>query len=254
MIIADTHLHIYPEYNLAAALREYVVRLTALAPSAVCAGFMAERHDCHVYRSLAEGDKDKRLENIALNVPAGGSCLELQCFNTAPLYLLPGRQIVTAEKLELLCLGVDADIPDGLSAEDAVHRIREVGGVAVLTWAVGKWLFKRAAVVNDLLQEFGPQDLIIGDSAMRPIFWPTPRPMHFARKNGYRVIAGSDPLPAAGEERVMGSYASLFSGEFNPKTPGESIKSALSDTSVAIKSVGSRCGMLEFFQRMANSR
>ncbi len=254
MIIADTHLHIYPEYDLAAALREYVVRLTALAPSAVCAGFMAERYDCHTYRSLAEGDKDNRLENIALNVIDGGNCLELQCFNTAPLYLLPGRQIVTAEKLELLCLGVDADVPDGLSAEAAVHRIREVGGIAVLTWAVGKWLFKRAAVVKNLLEIFGPQDLIIGDSAMRPVFWPTPHPMRFARKNGYRVIAGSDPLPVAGEESVMGSYASLFSTEFDAAKPNSSLKSALSDPTVAIKSVGSRSGILEFFQRMKNSR
>jgi hypothetical protein len=254
MIIADTHLHIYPEYDFAEALREYVVHLTALAPSALCAGFMAERSDCHIYRSLADGDKDNCLENIALKVLDNGSCLELQCFNTAPLYLLPGRQIVTAEKLELLCLGVDADIPDGLPAETAVHRIREVGGIAVLTWAVGKWLFKRAAVVDELLKTFSPQELMIGDSAMRPVFWPTPRPMRFARKNGYRIIAGSDPLPAAGEEKVMGSYASLFTAEFNPEKPSLSLKSALHDPDTAIKTVGSRSGIFEFFQRMANSR
>jgi len=252
MIIADTHLHIYPEYNLAESLREYTIRLNALAPSAVCAGFMAERHDCHIYRALAEGDSQP--ENIAVKVLDGGSCLELQCFNAPLLYLVPGRQIVTAERVELLCLGVDADIPDGLPAETAIHRIREVGGAAVLTWAVGKWLFKRAAVVDDLLKTFSPQELLIGDSAMRPVFWPTPRPMRFARKNGYRVIAGSDPLPAAGEERVMGSYASLFSIGFDPEKPGTSLKSALYNPDAAIKSVGSRSGIFEFFQRMANSR
>ncbi len=152
MIIADTHLHIYPNYNLADAIRGCVLKLSALAPDATYVGFLAERSDCHVYRDLASRKRDAFSEGVS--VKSVGACLELQCFNTPTLCVCPGRQIVTEERLELLCLCVDAEIPDGLPAETVVNRINEVGGIPVLTWAVGKWLFRRAAVVRLLLEQF----------------------------------------------------------------------------------------------------
>lgn len=252
MIIADTHIHIYSNYNLADAIRGCVLKLSAIAPDATCVGFLAERSDCHVYRDLASHKRDAFSEGVS--VKSVGACLELQCFNTAPLFLCPGRQIVTKERLELLCLCVDADIPDGLPAETVVNRIREVGGVPVLTWAVGKWLFKRADVVRSLLEQFSPSQLLVGDSAMRPVFWPTPLPMQFARKRGYKILAGTDPLPADGEERVMGSYASLLDAEFEPQTARESLRLALTDSSIIVKSVGRRSGVVEFLKRMVNAR
>ena len=252
MIIADTHLHIYPNYKLVDAIRGCVLKLSALAPDATCVGFLAERHDCHLYKELASGRIDSFSEGVS--VKPVGACLELQCFNTPPLYLCPGRQIVTEERLELLCLCVDADIPDGLPAEIAVHRIREVGGIPVLTWAVGKWLFKRAEVVRSLLDLFSPAQLLVGDSAMRPVFWPTPRPMQFARKRGYKIIAGTDPLPADGEESVMGGYASLLDAHFDPHNARKDLKSALTNPTVVPESVGRRSGAVEFVKRMANAK
>ncbi len=252
MIIADTHLHIYPNYNLADAISDCVRNLSALAPDAVCAGYMAERSDCHLYQELASGQRDAFAEGVS--VKSVGACLELQCFNTPPLYLSPGRQIVTEENLEILCLCVDAQIPDGLPAETVVHRIREVAGIPVLTWAVGKWLFRRAAVVRSLLDTFSPSQLLVGDSAMRPIFWPTPQPMQSARKQGYKIIAGTDPLPADGEESVMGSYASLMDSDFDPQNARESLRSALINPSSIPKTIGKRSGAVAFVKRMGNAR
>ncbi len=252
MIIADTHLHLYPNYNLADAIRGCVHKLSALAPDAACVGYMAESSDFHQYKDLASGKRDAFSEGVS--VKSVGACLELQCFNTPSLYLCPGRQIVTEERLELLCLCVDAQIPDGLPAETTVNRIREVAGIPVLTWAVGKWLFGRAAVVRSLLETFSPSQLLVGDSAMRPIFWPTPVPMQFARKHGYKVLAGSDPLPADGEESVMGSYASLMDAPFDPENARESLRSALVNPDIIPKSVGARSGAVGFVRRMANAR
>ncbi|MBT3193460.1 MAG: hypothetical protein HN341_12995 [Verrucomicrobia bacterium] len=254
MIVADTHLHLYPHYDFETAVHGCVSRLSSLVPGAVYVGFLAERSGCHVYRVLAAGDGHFAAGDVRIEKTADEGCLVLRCFNSPPLYLCPGRQIVTAERLELLCLTCDAEIPDGLPAETAVQRIREVGGIPVLTWAVGKWLFRRSAVVRSLLDQFGPDELIVGDSAMRPVFWPTPRPMQVARGRGFKVLAGTDPLPASGEERVMGTYASVLDAEFDPRQPRASLRAALLRSDSGSASVGSRSGPFAFFHRMSNAR
>jgi len=254
MIIADTHLHLYPHYDFATAAQACAQRLAALAPQATCVGFLAERSNCHAYRALAQGEGGPQAEAMSIATTGDGGCLVVRCFNTPPLYLCPGRQLVTAERLELLCLASDAGIPDGLPAETAVQRIREVGGVPVLAWAVGKWLFGRAPVVRALLARFGPDELLVGDSAMRPVFWPTPRPMRFAARHGFTILAGTDPLPAYGEARVMGRYATLLNAEFDPRQARSSLCAALMSGAPAAQAVGVRSGPLEFFRRMANAR
>ncbi len=252
MIVVDTHLHLYDEYDWSEALRGCVGRLSALAPQAVCAGVLVDRFGQGNFRALTEGRK--RLEqDFSIRVLDEGKCIKIQSPVVAPLYLFAGRQIVTAERLEILCLGVDADIPDGLAADIAVRRIREVGGIAVLTWAVGKWLFARAKVVQKLLSEFTPDELLLGDSAMRPIFWPQPKPMRWAVREHRVILAGTDPLPAAGEERVMGSFASLLKMEFDETNALASLNSGIFTAGSMPKSVGRRSGVVPFIRRMANS-
>jgi hypothetical protein len=245
---------LYPHYDFTKAVQGCARRLASLAPGAACVGFLAERAGCHVYRSLLQEEGRAIAEDIGVSPTDDGHCLVLRGFNTPPLYLCPGRQIVTAERLEVLCLTIDVEIEDGLPAETVVQRMCEVGGIPVLPWAVGKWLFRRGSVVRALLDRFGPETLLVGDSAMRPTLWPTPLPMRSAHRRGYRVLAGTDPLAVAGEEEVMGTYASLLDAEFDPKHARASLRSALRQPEVELRSVGARCGMVEFIQRMANAR
>jgi hypothetical protein len=164
----------------------------------------------------------------------------------SPLFVLPGRQIATRERLEVLCLGSDAAIPDGEPAELTIRRIGELDALPVLAWAVGKWLFGRKRVVEKLLETFGPDRLLIGDSAMRPVFWPEPGPMREARRRQYRLLAGSDPLPKAGDERQAGRYATRVEAAFDPAFPSRSLLTALGKPSTPVQRVGSRCGLFEF--------
>ncbi len=78
--------------------------------------------------------------------------------------------------------------------------------------------------------------------------------MQLARKSGHKILAGTDPLPADGEEHVMGSYASLLDMDFDPQNARESLRSALINTDVIAKSIGARSGAVGFFKRMANAR
>lgn len=253
MIVVDTHVHLYSCYDFEAAVNGCVTRLGALAPGADCVGVLAERAGSRMFRSLKEQSGVEVAEDIRVTRSGDGECLLLHCFNRPPLILCPGRQIVTAERLEILCLADDAEIPDGLPAETVVQRIREVDGVPVLTWAVGKWLFRRAPVVRKLLERFGPEQLLIGDSALRPSFWPTPRPMREAHRRGYRVLAGTDPLPSAGEEAVMGTYASVLEGAVNPDDALTSLRKALLAINMPIRNVGKRSGPIEFFRRLGST-
>jgi len=253
MMIVDTHVHLYTVYDREAALRGCAQRLAALVPATVAFACLAERHDCHAYQALLEtaATEEGITEHARYQVMESGQCIAFRPGSgLPPLFVLPGRQIVTRERLEVLCLGYDAAIPDGEPAELTIRRIGELDALPVLAWAVGKWLFKRKRVVEKLLDLFGPDQLLIGDSAMRPVFWPEPGAMRAARRRQYRILAGSDPLPRAGDEHQAGRYATQVDGKFDPNHPAQSLLRVLADPSIPSSRIGSRCGLFEFPGRM----
>jgi len=77
--------------------------------------------------------------------------------------------------------------------------------------------------------------------------------MRAARRQGYRILAGTDPLPARGEESVMGSYASVFDCGFDAAHANLSLQAALRDANVELHAVGKRCGITEFVRRMTSA-
>jgi len=253
MMIVDTHVHLYSVFDREAALRGCVQRLAALAPATVAYACLTERHDCHAYKALLDtaAAESGMTANPRYQVLEDGHCVAFRPGGgLPPLFVLPGRQIATRERLEVLCIGRDAAIPDGEPAELTIRRIGELDGLPVLAWAVGKWLFKRKRFVERLLETFGPDQLLIGDSAMRPVFWPEPAPMRVARRRQYRLLAGSDPLPRAGDESQAGRYATLVDAAFDPQAPARSLLAALIAPAVPLRRIGSRCSLLEFPSRM----
>ncbi|HZB26962.1 MAG TPA: hypothetical protein VE282_00250, partial [Gemmatimonadales bacterium] len=59
------------------------------------------------------------------------------------ILLLAGRQISTRERLEVLALGTELDLPSGESLGDTIAAVREQGAIAVVPWGFGKWWFRR---------------------------------------------------------------------------------------------------------------
>ncbi len=249
MMIVDTHVHLYPEADVGSALAAGVQRLMALAPDATPVLCLTERHDCHVYRDICSAGCVPGADHIQVAVQEAGACLVLTGWDGASaLYVLPGRQIVTRERMELLCLGRDAAIPDGEPAVQSVRRIREVDGLPVLPWGVGKWMLARKGMVQKVLDAFGPDELLLGDSAMRPWFWREPGLMQTARRDGYRVVAGSDPLPHEPGDAWIGRYASRLEADVDAASPATSIREALGQAPV--QRVGQRPGPIGFWRRM----
>lgn len=249
-VVADTHLHLYPCYDLARAMSCLGTNLKELAGrDAVGLGFLAERHDCNSFSCLVS--REMKTEGAAPNIrpDTGGEALVVEEENGGRLYLFPGRQIVTAERIEILALATSVGFPDGLPAVEAIERTLGEGGVPVLAWAPGKWFFGRRKVVAKLLERFEPAALLIGDSSLRPTVWPEPLLMRHARHLGFQVVAGSDPLPFPGEEAMMGAYATALEGEFDPSRPLASARELLRGGRNPVP-VGRRGGPIQVIRRL----
>lgn len=247
-LIADTHVHIYPCYGIKLALDTLRTNLSLLDGQAVSMAFLAERSDCHFFvefeanaaRSLSSEMEIRYLDNA----------LHLREAGYPDLYIFPGRQIITREKLEILSLTTDRQIPDGLRAREVIDRIRRENGLPVLSWAPGKWFFKRKKVVEDLLAANQPGSLLIGDTTLRPTCWLQPLLMRKAVRKGFTVISGSDPLPFAGEEQVMGRYGISIDSDFDLYDPVRSIRSLLAQPGLKPSLIGRRGGLLTTFLRL----
>ncbi|MCX5871552.1 MAG: hypothetical protein NTY00_13200 [Deltaproteobacteria bacterium] len=122
------------------------------------------------------------------------------------IYLVAGRQIVTAEKIEVLSLFCNTSINDGPSLNETVNSIRQRDGIAVIPWGVGKWLGKRGKILQDFLAGYEEKGVFLGDNGGRPCFWPTPSLFHLAREKGISVLSGTDPLPLPHEATRVGSF------------------------------------------------
>ena len=247
-VIADTHLHVYPFYDVAAAMANLAGNLSQLVPGAVNVACLAERSGCSWFAQLESGGESFvpgfRAENCGEE-----RAMVLHGEGGEDVYVLPGRQIVTRERVEILCLTADLQIPDGLPGRKTVEDVLSGDGIPVLSWAPGKWFFGRGVVVAGLIEEFGSK-IGVGDTSLRSTLWPEPKLMERAAANGVAVIAGSDPLPFAGEEKYFGTYASAMECEFDSGRPVSSIRTALTSAVAQTARQGRRCGPLETLQRI----
>lgn len=226
----DTHVHIYPFYDVVRTLDTLLTNLGHNGPNDLRIGCLAERYDCDLYRELATSPRQSVVDSFAITVEEN-SLRICSRRGAGEFHLLPGQQIITAENIEILSLACARRVAEGLSASDTVRAIRSLGGVPVVAWAPGKWFFARGKVVRALLDEFSPGDMLLGDTTLRPVGWLTPLIFRTARKRGFRIICGSDPLPFAGEEQTPGSYLTCIPVQSNTGvTPDSEKNEAVSGT------------------------
>lgn len=122
------------------------------------------------------------------------------------IVLIAGRQIVTAENLEILWIGTAQRVSDGLPIRQLIDQIAASEGIAVLPWGPGKWHGRRGKIVKEIITTYNGQDLFLGDNGNRPFFWPTPTNFRYALDKGIRILPGSDPLPLTTEAGRAGTF------------------------------------------------
>ena len=256
-LICDGHLHLYPEYRWQAALIHLasgLQQLQAAAGSVHCIGFLAESARCRFYQQALGDPAAFRADGISIAAGPEADALVVRSNGAIAGHLVAGRQIVTRERLEVLALTRDLDVPDGLPVHEVLAEIKRQGAVAVLSWSPGKWFFGRGKIVQDLIDASPPDAFLLGDTSLRPTCWPMPALLRKAAQRGFKIIAGSDPLPLAGEERFVGTYGFTCQAPFDPDQPAASLRRMLSGRSFAPRLVGRRSGALQFLARWGRNR
>ncbi len=206
-LIIDAHVHFYSLYRTDRALSYLSSNLGNLDAAARRVALLAERYDCDFFGDLKSGNV--QTERFGIEPAAKGRAVSVMSGEQEEVRIFPGRQVVSGEKLEILALLVERLDMEGCPARDIISATLDAGGIPVVGWAPGKWLFGRGREVAGLVESFDPGSLVIGDTTLRPYGYPEPGPMKEARKKGMGIIAGTDPLPFAGEETVMGTYGVL---------------------------------------------
>ncbi len=165
------------------------------------------------------------------------------------VYIFAGQQLISSEQLEVLCLCATLECADRtFSLEEITTKVWAAGGVAVVPWGVGKWMGRRGSILDTFIRDDHRYPVILGDNGNRPLFWPYPRHLAEAERNGWPVISGSDPLPLADHYRRIGSYGGWVAGRrLDASRPVTDLKSILTDGS-SLRPYGKKRGVFRFFQ------
>jgi hypothetical protein len=257
-LVFDSHVHIYPEYPLEVFFNTAFSNLKALASRhstaqsapLMLALILTERFDCHFFKELSTNKIDLRSFGYQAKSLAEEGCLAITNKTNQTIYLYAGRQIVTKERLEILALTADVDIADGQSFSDVMKQVIAANAMPVLNWAPGKWMFKRWPIVKKIIEEVSPEKLLICDTTLRPSCYPEPCLMKEARKNGFKLIAGSDPLPLPGEEALVGSYGIYSEVSIDVERPVSSMHDILLNHAIKLQIVGKRGGVVKTVGRL----
>jgi len=167
-----------------------------------------------------------------------------------PLILVAGRQIVTAEGLEVLAIGARGPFADGQDLDASVAAVQAADGLAVLPWGFGKWWGRRGAVVEDFLARATPGSLFLGDNGGRLQSAPRPAAFATAAARGIPVLPGSDPLPLQAEAATAaGRYGFVLEAVVDAAHPAAGLKARLAALREQPESFGRRQSLLPFVSR-----
>ena len=90
------------------------------------------------------------------------------------------------------------------------------------------------------------------DASLRFAGWPEPALYRTARRQRRTLLAGSDPLPVPGEEKIAGSYYTTFSIPFlaDPSRIVAPLKAAFQSGKLSVALNGQRGSPPEILQRL----
>jgi hypothetical protein len=252
-VLVDAHVHLHdcfaPREFLAAAAANMAAAARALALPAITPGFLlfTESSGADAFSGLANGalaTGEWRIERLPEAVS-----LRATAPNRPPLGLIGGRQIVTAEKLEVLALGTRETFPDGEPIKAVLAAVDEAGAIAVVPWGFGKWIGRRGRILLDILQAQDEARVHLGDNGGRPVGWPRPPPFAIAESRGRRVLPGTDPLPFAVDVAKPGRYGFVADLALDWSAPFVSLKRGLEACDTVLKTYGRRENPVGFVAR-----
>ena len=252
-LLVDGHIHLYDVHD------RDVFFDRALANLQAAAGQLGAEGDWCGCLLLSETSRDDAFDELAERVDRAadgswsfartdddGALVASHADGAGKLLVIAGRQIQTAEGLEVLGLCCRARVPDGLTLQDTLDDLRRLDAVAVLPWGFGKWWSQRGRLVRDLLTSGDANDLYLGDNGGRPGLFGRPALFDLADQRGMKVLPGSDPLPIAAEARSVGRCGFALEGRVDLARPASGLKALLRAQTVQPRRFGREESLFRF--------
>jgi hypothetical protein len=253
LIIADAHVHFYEcfdiEHLLDRALKNFkkeagqpFIGLLFLNDIRRNGWFLTH------LKGLANPKTGERPTGSWTFQSTGEDCSLIACLNNrASLFIIAGRQIKTAEGLEVLAIGTVDSYEEGGPIETLIRQINQSGALPVIPWGVGKWFGRRGNRIKELIDRNKIDPFFLGDNSNRPVFWPSPRFFDRAGKNGISILPGTDPLPFPSEIERIGRFGFKVYGSIDPEFPGRDIKKIMRDPTFRPQAYGFLENPFRFF-------
>jgi hypothetical protein len=263
MIFVDAHVHIHKCFDLEslvdAAYENFLKHARNLEDIEKYFGVLmltesAGTDEFEKLAAIAESIEQNIGDHWKLNRCEESCSIVLSRDNVDWMIIIAGRQIVTAENLEVLALGTRQEFMDGIPVIDLVKAVRKAGAVAVIPWGVGKWLGGRGDVLSRVLTSDAQHGLYLGDNGGRPVFWRDPSHFQQAREAGIRILPGSDPLPLPSEVHRVGSFGFTLRASISTTHPARDIRCLLQAPDVEIKPYGQLQGPFQFIRNQISLR
>ncbi|MGB7755478.1 MAG: hypothetical protein WBL23_05400 [Salinisphaera sp.] len=230
MILVDAHVHLHgcfsPERFLDAAASNLAAAARNLGLPSSTPGLLLFTHAAadQAFGGLRAGlvgrwSLTATRETVSMAAHRAGA---------PPLILTAGRQIATAEGLEVLALGALGPFADGAPVDSTIDAVQEAGGIPVIPWGFGKWWGHRGDMVRRLVADHSRFPLLfLGDNAGRPAIAPRPRLFAEGEHHGRAVLPGTDPLPLPGETDKVGRLIFRTDSELDADRPFAELKTWL---------------------------
>lgn len=147
----DAHAHIYPEYDLPRLLLAALDHMPRIEPADLRVLCLAERADCFFFQAFAQDEirlPGDRWRIVAWDSDGGVRIRHLA--DHRDLWIIAGRQMVAAERIEVCALFSDEPIADGQPAREIIRAIlppaacRRYLGPRANGWAPAAGLCRRS--------------------------------------------------------------------------------------------------------------
>ncbi len=230
-IFADGHVHVYPEYDPRSFGRAAAARAAEYGgPLLLC---LADVHGAKAFTELDATLWEPAGESRSRRMRSGVAGESTAGRDAHPVHVVCGRQLVSAEGLEVLALALDPTDPLNeepareRGARDLARAGLERGAIVVLPWGVGKWIGARGRLVERLVADADLRRhprFFLGDIAHRIGSWPHP-----GGEEAVRVLPGSDVLPLPGDEARVARYGFSIDVRWDPDRPAAALLEALEE-------------------------
>ncbi len=257
LILVDAHVHIYPYFEaeklFTAAFNNFEKAATAIDKNSSYTAvlLLSETNQDNYFNYLATLSQNNSHVSPKLQIKTtreNCSLILQEKQSDRTVYLIAGRQIVTAENLEVLALATEDQIEDGKPIETVIEQIIKRDGIPVIPWGFGKWIGPRGSILKKLLTNHKFPYLFLGDNSNRPNFWFSSPYFKLARQQNIQILPGSDPLPFAAEYSKTGSFGFSVRRTIDTQTPAQSIKQILFESDLEVHSYGSLETSMKFIK------